>query len=64
MSYRIVRRAFGRYEIIENNITDLMYAINRAMKLEFENNNGEYFVRRKDEPDWEYAPYLDQGVSD
>lgn len=49
---RIVRRAYGEYTDIASVPSGLLVAWNLADDLERANNDGEYFVRGFDEPNW------------
>lgn len=49
MTYQIARRAYGKYETIETGIESWVAAEVRAMALQAEKNDGEYFTFRDDE---------------
>ena len=62
--FRIVRRAFSEYQTVERFEGSWLAAVARAEDLERTNRDGEYLLRRLDEPNWSPAGYIDQGVSD
>lgn len=51
ITYRIVRRAYGKYTEVET-VDGWMNAMNRSMALEYANKDGEYLLREVGEPDW------------
>jgi hypothetical protein len=49
----IVRRAFSQYTPVASYLgRSRLDALLVAMKMQADNNDGEYFVRTTDEPDW------------
>lgn len=51
MTYRILRRAWGKYTEVESGIDGWTAATLRAMDLDAKNHDGEYIVRSDGEPD-------------
>lgn len=49
MTYQIARRAYGKYETVETGIDGWVVAEVRAMALQSEKQDGEYFTFRDDE---------------
>ena len=49
---RIVRRAFSQYTTMETITSSWLEAMNRAEELQRQINDGEYFLRGVDEPNW------------
>ena len=62
--YRIVRRSNSQYHEIGMTCDSYAIALEIADCLERGMNDGEYLVRREDEPNWTPPTYLNQGVSD
>lgn len=48
-SYKIARRAYGEYTVVETGIQSWAAAVNRAMELQAEKQDGEYFEFREDQ---------------
>lgn len=55
-TYRIVRRAFGSYADVEVMNCSWLDAMNRADELQRTRRDGEYLLRRGDQPNWEPSP--------
>lgn len=49
MTWQIVRRAYGQYTVIETNIESWLDAETKAMKMQFENKDGEYLTFSEEE---------------
>ena len=64
-NWRIVRRAYSKYEQVAE-CDSRRIALEVADDLERGMKDGEYLVRREDEPDegFPIKGYLEQGVSD
>ena len=51
-TFRIVKRAYSKYETVETFTGSFCDASNRAHEIQFEKSDGEYIVRRTDEPNY------------
>ena len=49
-TYRIVRRAFSKYEVVATFNGTWVDASNLAARMQYENNDGEYFERDNNTP--------------
>lgn len=49
MTYKIARRAYGEYTVVETGIASWVEAANRAMTLQAEKQDGEYFEFREEQ---------------
>lgn len=61
VNYRIVRRAFSKYETVAEWDGSYLQALEFAMLWEHEMKDGEYLVRREDEPNHIEGGYINQG---
>jgi len=55
MTWRIVRRAYSQYHLVEEGIASWQDAQIRSMDLQYKNKDGEYLVIRADAPNHDYS---------